>query len=333
VSLPLGPPPVLTPDRTWRAAELTALARRWQAAVEPWMLDPGGPPVGLVMTAHPETIALFFALAPFPLPLILLAPEPRSWQSSPPLPPGTTVVLPPPARHLAPACAALGLRPVPLEPEPAGAGADGAGAEIRTPGLVFLTSGSGGRAKPVYRTLAAILAQGRALNDTVALGPEAGVLGVLPLSGAQGFVNSLVQAALVGAPLGLPATVDHRTVLVAFASERYQYMSATPLLADLLSRCPLPAGARVLAPPGCRIAGGRVPPAVFQAFATRFGVTLRPQYGTTEYGTITVDVGPSLARTGRDGRPRTTSACSTRPVASGCSVAWTSASRPPRAIW
>src|SRR5262245_16339881 len=98
--------------------------------------------------------------------------------------------------------------------------------------------------------------------------------------------------------------VDHRTVLAAFASGRYHYMSATPVLANLLSRCPLPAGTRILAPPVCRIAGGRVPPAAFQAFATRFGVTLQPQYGSTEYGTITVDVGPEAdVRPEAVGRP------------------------------
>jgi acyl-CoA synthetase (AMP-forming)/AMP-acid ligase II len=304
VSLSLGLPPVLTQDRTWPAAELAALARRFGAALAPRIPGPEGLPVGVVMAPHPETIALFFALAAFPVPLILLAPEPRSWQSSPPLPPGTIVVLPPRARHLAPACTALGLRPVGLEPGRGGAEADGAVVEVRTPGLVFLTSGSAGRAKPVYRTLRAIVAQGRALNETVALGPEAGVLGVLPLSGAQGFVNSLVQAALAGAPLGLLTAVNHRTVLAAFSSRRYGYMSATPLLANLLSRCPLPAGAPLVAPPVCRIAGGRVPEAAFRGFATRFGVTLRPQYGTTEYGTIAVDVGAAAdVRPEAVGRP------------------------------
>jgi long-chain acyl-CoA synthetase len=277
-------------ERTWSTAELRALAGRWRAAIEP-RIPPPPAPVGLVMAAHPDTIALFFALASCRVPLILLSPEPRAWHTVPPIPAGTTVVLPAGARHLAAECAALELRPVAGEPAPAPA--DGGGVEVLAPGFVFLTSGSAGRAKPVYRTLGAILAQGRALNETVPVGPDAGVLAVLPLSGAQGFVNSLVQAALAGAPLGLLPRVDHRAVLAAFASGRYHYVSTTPLLASLLSRCPLPDGTPPVAPPVCRIAGGRVPRRVARAFAARFGVSPQPQYGTTEYGTISVEVGPA----------------------------------------
>jgi malonyl-CoA/methylmalonyl-CoA synthetase len=283
----VDPPPVIFEDRTWSAAEMAALASAWRAPLEPHVSG-RSVPIGLVMPPHPDTLGLLFALATFPVPLVLLPPDPRSWQSAPALPTGMTVVVPRAARHLVSAHATRGLRLVDA-PEPdrrarsVSAGRQG----VKTPGMVFLTSGSTGGPKPVYRTWTALLTQGRALNETVPLRPAAGVLAVLPLAGAQGFVNSVVQAALGGAPLGLLPQTNHRTVLAAFASRQYDYVSATPFLASLLSRCRLPR-ATPPAPSTIRIAGSRVPEVVARAFKKRFGVPLLPQYGTTEYGTVTV---------------------------------------------
>jgi long-chain acyl-CoA synthetase len=283
----VDPPPVIFEDRTWSAAEMAALASSWRAPLERHVSDETAP-IGLVMPPHPDTLGLLFALATFPVPLVLLPPDPRSWQSAPALPTGMTVVVPRAARHLVSTHAARGLRLVDApEPDHPARSVRAGGQVVKTPGMVFLTSGSTGGPKPVYRTWTALLTQGRALNKTMSLRPGAGVLAVLPLAGAQGFVNSVVQAALVGAPLGLLPETNHRTVLSAFASGQYDYVSATPFLASLLSRCRLP---RVTppAPSTVRIAGSRVPEGVARAFKKRFGVPLLPQYGTTEFGTITV---------------------------------------------
>jgi acyl-CoA synthetase (AMP-forming)/AMP-acid ligase II len=283
----VDPPPVVFEDRTWSAAEMAGLAASWRAPLEPHVSGQFAP-IGLVMPPHPDTVGLLFALATFPVPIVLMAPDPRSWQSAPALPTGMTVVVPRAARDLLSVHATLGLRLVDApEPDRQARPVNALGQFAQTPGMVFLTSGSTGGPKPVYRTWTALLTQGRALNETIALRPGTGVLAVLPLAGAQGFVNSVVQAALVGAPLGLLPRTNHRTVLAAFASGRYDYVSATPFLASLLSRCRLPRAAPP-APSTVRIAGSRVPEAVARAFKKRFGVPLLPQYGTTEYGTITV---------------------------------------------
>jgi acyl-coenzyme A synthetase/AMP-(fatty) acid ligase len=283
----VDPPPVLFEDRIWSAAEMASLASSWRAPLAPHVSGESAP-VGLVMPPHPDSLGLLFALSTFPVPLVLLPPDPRSWQSTPALPTGMTVVVPRAARHLVSTHAMSGLRLVDAPEPDHPSRAVGAGVQVvKTPGMVFLTSGSTGGPKPVYRTWTALLTQGRALNETMSLRPGAGVLAVLPLAGAQGFVNSVVQAALVGAPLGLLPRTNHRTVLAAFASGHYDYVSATPYLASLLSRCRLPR----LTPPApstVRVAGGRVPEVVARAFKKRFGVPLLPQYGTTEYGTITV---------------------------------------------
>jgi acyl-CoA synthetase (AMP-forming)/AMP-acid ligase II len=59
----------------------------------------------------------------------------------------------------------------------------------------------------------------------------------------------------------------------------------------MLARAPLAASIPA-APPICHISAGRLSARTFQAFAERFGVKLRPGYGQTENGFITVDRAP-----------------------------------------
>ena len=74
-------------------------------------------------------------------------------------------------------------------------------------------------------------------------------------------------------------------------------------MADLLARAPW-SGTPPAVPPICHISAGRLSLRVFEAFRSRFGVALRPNYGQTENGFITVDTGPEdEVRPGSVGRP------------------------------
>ena len=296
----LAPPPVVFDGRLWPRRELAARAAAWRTRLAR-QIEPSPAPLGLCMAPHPDTIALFFALASRGAPLILLPPDSRAWRSAPAIPVGTPIVIAPACRPLV-SDVPVGLRVVQLD-----AGAEeGCGVEslppLTAPGLIFLTSGSTGGAKPVYRTLATLIQQAATLNATISLQKGAGVLAVLPLSGAHGFVQNFLQPTLVGAPIGLLARIDHHSVLDAFASGQYDYVSATPFFASMLTRCALPEG-RPRAPSTIRIGGGRLPPAVSTAFTARFGVRLEPQYGTTEHGTIAIRARSDAGDDGAVGRP------------------------------
>jgi long-chain acyl-CoA synthetase len=124
------------------------------------------------------------------------------------------------------------------------------------------------------------------------LAPGPGVLGTLPLSGAHGLVGALLIAAGLRSRLELVDQFEHRTVLALFAAANCQYWAATPVMVDLLSRCPL-SGAPPRAPRVCTVGAGRLSEAVFHRFRDRFGVPPRPDYGSTENGTITASMGVS----------------------------------------
>lgn len=170
------------------------------------------------------------------------------------------------------------------------------------PGVVLFTSGSTGLPRPVYRATPALLHVAQALVATLGLRSGGGLIATLPLARAFGLNHGLLAAAVLRSPLALLDHFDHHALLRLFASREYQYWSGTPMMADVLTRCPLPGGLHP-APPVCLV-GGRLPADVARRFRERFGSPLRQGYGTTETGSIAVDGAPGAeVRSDTTGRP------------------------------
>jgi long-chain acyl-CoA synthetase len=282
------PPPVFFGGRDWSTAELAAMAASWWR----WLTaEAGGAPgpLALPMAGHPETVALFFALSCFPVPVVLLPADPRGWQTWPPLPRGTRVVVSPASRPLAGAGTAIGLEEIVL-PDPGPAPVERDMPFMSAPGFVFFTSGSTGLPRPVYRTADQVLDAGRAPVSTVAFPPGGGVIGSLPLDRTFGMHHTLMAATVLRRPLALLPRFQHRAVLDLFASGRYHYWAGTPVMADVLSRCALAEPLRTPHPaPSFCVISGRLSPSVCRRFEARFGVRLRQVYGTTETGAVTME--------------------------------------------
>ena len=133
--------------------------------------------------------------------------------------------------------------------------------------------------------------QTAAIIRTCSLTAESAVAGSLTLSTHYGLGQALILPTVLGSSLGLLDRFDPRALLALFASDRYAYWAATPIMAELLTRAPLPTPRSVI-PPICHISAGKLPSRVFDAFAKRFGVKLRPNYGQTENGFIAVETAP-----------------------------------------
>jgi acyl-CoA synthetase (AMP-forming)/AMP-acid ligase II len=294
------PPAVAFKGRSWRSEELAATAAGWLDFVQA-SVPPAAEMTALPLANQVDAIALFFALSTLPLPVVILPPDPRAWQSRPPLPAGTPIFLPPSLRALAGQGDALGLRTFVLpDPRP---GSRAPGPFLTSPGFVNFTSGSTGLPQPVYILTRSFVRQTEAIVEACRLSSAHAVVATLPLSTHYGFGQALLLAALLGSPLGLVGRFDHRSVLRLFAEGTYDYWAATPLMADALARAPL--SGPVPAVPGiCHISAGRLSGRVFRAFRDRFGVAPRPNYGQTENGFITVNTTPDdQIDPGNVGRP------------------------------
>lgn len=103
-----APPPLVFQGKCSSTGQLTGMAIAWRHALLGKLRHPAGP-LAIVMVNHPESVALFFALSCFPVPLILLPLELKPWRSAPPLPRTTHLVLSPTLGHLEAEARQLGL--------------------------------------------------------------------------------------------------------------------------------------------------------------------------------------------------------------------------------
>jgi acyl-CoA synthetase (AMP-forming)/AMP-acid ligase II len=277
---PLAPPTVLFKGRTWSSAEMSALAARWRA----WIVGALVPPPPLLATPlanRPDSIALLLALSAASSVVMVLSEDPRTWRTSPSIPAHTPLVLTPEQRALAAPAETCGLRPVVVPDGGPGTTAEGPLSLFSLPALIFASSGTTGLPKPAYKATPGMFRSAAATAELQGVPRGAGIIGALPLSTNYGFLSGLALATRVGGRLALLERFDHRVVLAHFASCEFHFFSATPLMADILSRCPLE-GPAPPAPAAVISSSGHLPPAVFRSFKSRFGEGPRGTYGSTE---------------------------------------------------
>lgn len=236
----------------------------------------------IAVANRPESIALMGALSALPYPVVILSEDPRSWRSTPPLPEATAFVLNGWQGAQAAAARAQGFQVVQLPTVTAELAAlPPEIALFSCPGCINFTSGSTGLPKPVYRRSQSVILAN--LHTACAMGAKPGdnIIGALPLPTTFGFGSVIVAGYAFGSEIALLERFDPRIVLDLFATQRYEYFPAAPVMVDLLGRCPL-VGAPPPAPRLTRVVGGLLPPAHYHAFLARFGGPARPAYGSTE---------------------------------------------------
>jgi len=283
--LPLHVPPVLTADRSWSSDEIDARARRWHEALRR-ALGKVTRPVAAVVPTTAEGVALFLALTALPVPIILLVPDRRAWRADPPLPPGTTVVLPPSLAELGPAVQRSGWVPYALSD--AGGVGHAPLTLLQSPGIVLFTSGSTGSPRPAFRSMKTLLANVDVRLAALGVRRGEGLIAGASMAHGNGLTRVL-SAMLLGGPLGLLNPIDHRSALAMLARPQFAFWSATAHFADVLGRCTLTGPA--VAPRICLLSSP-ISRAVFDRFVERFGVPLRQNYSATETGSLTVDDAP-----------------------------------------
>src|SRR4029434_2794134 len=93
-------PAVLFKGRSWSSEEMGAMAAGWRAWIVRTLVPPP-PLVAIPLANRPDSVALFLALTAGPSVVMVLSEDPRTWRTSPPIPPHTPLVLTPEQHGLA----------------------------------------------------------------------------------------------------------------------------------------------------------------------------------------------------------------------------------------
>jgi long-chain acyl-CoA synthetase len=188
-------------------------------------------------------------------------------------------------------------------PRPSGA-APAVAARPDDPVLCLSSSGSTGRPKPVERTHRQLLFETERLTRALALSGDDRVLGVAPFSHVNGLMRSMVAGLLSGATLVTMPRFERSGVAAAIQEHRITVFVGVPFMFAVLAETRWPRPADFSSLRLCLSASAPLRRQTALAFPDRYGAPLRQLYGTTETGTIALNLDPDFRGTADSvGRP------------------------------
>lgn len=147
------------------------------------------------------------------------------------------------------------------------------------------TSGTTGRPKLAVRPGACAVAEARQYIDTTGIESSDTILAVPPMSHAYAYGMCLMVPLLSDANIVTTRQFKPTTVMRAIVGGGITVFPAVPAMLDVLAIT----GGNVQKPPRCVFsAGAPLSARTAEAFRQKAGITVRPLYGTTETGGISV---------------------------------------------
>lgn len=174
---------------------------------------------------------------------------------------------------------------------PAPASGDG-----ETPLLHQYTSGSTGDPKRIIRSDEKVQLELRALAEIFELGAGDRFLGAAPFSHVNGLVRTLLTSMFTGGTLYPVATFKRRAVLDLITREKLTYFGAVPYMFGILADTPVRGHVDLSSIRVAFSASAPLQPEDNERFREKYGFPVRQLYGSTETGTISVNLhdAPSL---------------------------------------
>jgi long-chain acyl-CoA synthetase len=171
------------------------------------------------------------------------------------------------------------------------------------PVMYQYSSGSTGRPKRVARTHAKLLFELDRLVDTLGIGPDDRLIGIAPFSHVNGLMRSMLVSLRAGATLYPLPNFRRRGVAETVQTGRITVFIAVPFVFTMLAGAAFGhydfSSLRL-----CISASAPLAAATGRQFRERFGIPIRQLYGSTETGTISVNLSPAAESTWASvGRP------------------------------
>lgn len=166
--------------------------------------------------------------------------------------------------------------------------------EPLAPAMFQFSSGSTGTPKRIARNHQNILFEMASLQRALDLTCEDRFLGVAPFSHVNGMMRSMMACMCAGGTLYPLAKFGRHAVASLVEKERLTVFIAVPFMFSILAE------ARFKPPPDfsslrwCISASAPMPSPINQRFHDQFGQFVRQLYGSTETGTISVNLDPEV---------------------------------------
>jgi long-chain acyl-CoA synthetase len=164
------------------------------------------------------------------------------------------------------------------------------------------TSGSTGAPKRIRRTNGMLRRELGQLTAALELTPDDRLLGVAPFSHVNGLVRTMLASMYVGAALYPLPEFKRRGVLDLITREQISYFGGVPSMYAILADTPLRGNVDLASLRIAFSASAPLRPSDNERFGEKYGVLIRQLYGSTETGTISVnlesDIQPGMASVG-----------------------------------
>jgi long-chain acyl-CoA synthetase len=162
------------------------------------------------------------------------------------------------------------------------------------PVMYQFSSGSTGRPKRIARNHRQLLFELDSLAETIGFGPDDRFIGAAPFSHVNGLMRSMLSSLRAGACLYPVARFDRRAVAALIARERISVFIAVPFMFIALAETDFNPAPDWEALRLSISASAPLPARHNRAFHARFGRYVRQLYGSTETGTISVNLAPDI---------------------------------------
>lgn len=163
--------------------------------------------------------------------------------------------------------------------------------------LCQYSSGSTGKSKKVIRTHFNLVSEAKNFDSTVNMTDDDKILCVVPLFHAHGMGNCMLASVCAGATLVILEDFNRQKVLKTIQDEQITVFPGVPfifsILADMLLRETISLSSLRL----CFSAGAALPYETFQKFFEKYGIPIRQLYGSTETGSISINLDKNISNT------------------------------------
>jgi long-chain acyl-CoA synthetase len=159
-----------------------------------------------------------------------------------------------------------------------------------SPVMYQYSSGTTGRPKRVARTHANLLFELNSLVQTLRMSNEDRFLGVAPFSHVNGLMRSMMASIRAGATLYPLAKFERQAIAQVIENQKITIFIAVPFMFSMIAKtnfCKRPDFSSLCL---CVSASAPMPKKLNEEFYKKFGIYVRQLYGSTETGTISVNL-------------------------------------------